>query len=71
MRLTLFDPTTEETEAFRTHVQINDTSPRYDQKFDFINVPSNSSFTATVFDKSGLVESHMSLTPWTQVRWIS
>lgn len=67
VRLTLFDPTTNETEAFCTQVQINDTAPRFDEKFDFINVPSNSTFAATVYDKSGLIESRMTLKPWKQV----
>ena len=67
VRLTLFDPSCGETEAFRTNIQINDTSPRWNQKFDFIDVPATSHFTATVFDKSGFIESRMSLTPWKQV----
>lgn len=67
MRLSLYDPSTGTTSSFRTDVQINDTSPRYNQKFDFIDVPALSSFTATVFDKSGTIESRISLTPWKQV----
>ena len=67
VRLTVFDPFTGDTEAFRTSVQINDTSPRFNQKFDFIDIPASSSFNATVFDKSGLIESRLSLTPWSQV----
>lgn len=68
VRLTVYDPITGDTEAFRTNVQINDISPRFNQKFDFIDIPATSSFTATVFDKSGLIESRMTLTPWKQVR---
>ena len=67
VRLTLFDPSNDETEAFRTKVEDNDTSPRFDEKFDFINVPTTSIFTATVFDKRGLIEGHMTLKPWKQV----
>lgn len=67
MRMTLFDPSTGNTEAFRTSLQINDISPRFNQKFEFIDVPSNSHFTATVFDKSGFLESRLTLTPWKQV----
>ena len=67
VRLTVFDALTGDTEAFRTSVQINDTSPRFNQKFDFIDIPASSSFQATVFDKSGLIESRLSLTPWSQV----
>ena len=48
--------------------QINDPSPRFNQKFDFIDVPAISHFTATVYDKSGLIESRLSMTPWKQVR---
>ncbi len=52
----------------RTVAQINDPSPRFNQKFDFIDVPAISHFTATVYDKSGLIESRLSMTPWKQVR---
>ena len=67
VRLALFDATTGVETAFRTDIQMNDTSPRYNQKFDFIDVPATSSFSATVFDKSGLIESRMSMTPWKAV----
>lgn len=69
VRITLFDPSTKETEAFRTKVQFNDTAPRFNEKFDFIDVPSNSTFSATVYDKSGLIEGHVTMTPWKQVRF--
>ena len=68
IRMTLYDPSTGNTEAFRTSTQINDPSPRYNQKFDFIDVPAISHFTATVFDKSGLIESRLTMTPWKQAR---
>ena len=68
IRMTLYDPSTGNTEAFRTSTQINDPSPRYNQKFDFIDVPAISHFTASVFDKSGLIESRLTMTPWKQAR---
>ena len=68
IRMTLYDPSTGNTEAFRTNTQINDPSPRFNQKFDFIDVPAISHFTATVFDKSGLIESRLTMTPWKQAR---
>ena len=67
VRLTLFDPSTGNTEAFNTKEQINDNSPRFNEKFDFINVPSNSQFAATVFDKSGFIDSRLTMTPWKEV----
>ena len=68
VRMTLYDPSTGHTEAFRTTTQINDPSPRFNQKFDFIDVPAISHFTAAVYDKSGLIESRLTMTPWKQVR---
>ncbi len=49
-------------------MQMNDASPRWGEKYDFINVPASSFLTATVYDKSSMVESRLSLTPWKSVR---
>jgi hypothetical protein len=43
---------------------------RWNEKFDFINVPAQSFLTATIFDRSGIVESRLSLTPWKSVRCV-
>jgi hypothetical protein len=64
VRLTLFDATTGGTEAFRTSTQMNDASPRWGEKFDFINVPATSFLTATIYDRSSMIESRLSMTPW-------
>lgn len=71
VRMTLYDPSTGHTEAFRTTTQINDPSPRFNQKFDFIDVPAISHFTASVYDKSGLIESRLTMTPWKQARMVT
>lgn len=68
VRLSLFDPTKGGTESFRTSTQMNDASPRWAEKFDFIDVPATSFLTATIYDRSSVMESRLSLTPWKSVR---
>lgn len=64
VRLSLFDPERGATEAFRTSVQVNDATPRWNEKFDFIDIPASSYLTATVFDKASLLSSRKLLKPW-------
>ena len=66
--LSLFDATTGGTEKYTTTTQMNDASPRWSEKFDFIDVPATSKLTATVYDRSSMMESRLSLTPWKAVR---
>jgi len=41
---------------------------RWNEKFDFIDIPAKAKLTATIFDRSGAVESRLSLHPWKAVR---
>ena len=43
-------------------------SPRWNEKFDFIDVPATSFLTATVYNRSSVIESRLSMTPWKAVR---
>lgn len=66
VRLTLFDPERGGTESFRTTVQVNDATPRWNEKFDFIDIPASSYLTATIYDKASMLQSRKLLKPWQQ-----
>jgi len=43
---------------------MNDTSPRFREKFDFVYVSATSMLTLTCYDKPGLFELSSMLKPW-------
>lgn len=47
--------------------QVNDATPRWNEKFDFIDIPASSFLTATIYDKASLIESRKLLKPWQSV----
>lgn len=50
--------------AVQTEVVMNDPSPRFRQKFDFVYISATSMLTLTCFDKPGLFELSSMLKPW-------
>lgn len=48
-------------------MQVNDATPRWNEKFDFIDIPASSYLTVTIFDKASLLESRKLLAPWKSV----
>lgn len=58
---TLYDKESKRTETQRSSVVLNDNSPRWGDKFDFVMIHANSSLLVTVMEKPGFMESMMTM----------
>ena len=59
--LTLDDPTNSEDETHTSPIIMNENSPRWNIKYDFVMVSATSTLTAVVWDKQGLFAGIMSV----------
>lgn len=57
----LFDKEAKRTEIQRSSVVLNDNSPRWGDKFDFVMINANSFLVVTVMEKPGFMESMMTM----------
>ena len=61
VELEISDPAGSSHEVHTSPIIMNEPSPRWNIKYDYIMVSATSSFTATVWDKQGLFDSLLSL----------
>ena len=57
----LYDNITKKTEVQKSSYVLNDDSPRWGDKFDFVMINANSNLTVRVMEKPGFMESMMSM----------
>lgn len=57
----LHDNITKKTETQKSSYVLNDDSPRWGDKFDFVMINANSNLTVRVMEKPGFMESMMSM----------
>jgi len=57
----LYDKVTKKTEVQKSSVVLNEDSPRWGDKFDFVMINADSSLTVRVMEKPGFMESMMSM----------
>lgn len=61
VELEIDDPAGSKHEVHTSPIIMNEPSPRWNIKYDYIMVSATSTFTATVWDKQGLFDSLLSL----------
>lgn len=61
VELEIDDPAGSKHEVHTSPIIMNEPSPRWNVKYDYIMVSATSTFTATVWDKQGLFDSLLSL----------
>lgn len=61
VELELDDPVVENNEVHTSPIIMNEPSPRWNVKYDYIMISATSTVTATVYDKQGLFDGIMAL----------
>lgn len=61
VELEIDDPAGSKHEVHTSPIVMNENSPRWNIKYDYIMVSATSTFTATVWDKQGLFDSLLSI----------
>ena len=56
VEMELDDPVSEHNEVHTSPIIMNEASPRWNQKYDYIMISATSTLTATVYDKQGLFD---------------